>query len=314
MDSRVFVMGATGYLGSAIAARAARAGHEVFGLTRDPARGAMLAALGVTPVVGDLRQPETFAAVIKNCDIAVHAAYDPEDNAARDQLALEALRHASQDGRVRRVLYTSGVWVYGDTGGRVVDETTPLHPIQLVRWRAAHEEVALDLAAHEVEVTIFRPGIAYGESRGIVGAMFDMARDRGHVVWPGDGTQRWCLVHRDDVAEAYRLAIERPARPRPQAGEPVPGERYVLADGSSHTAREVAQAVARVTGVPARAWEREDVLRQLGAFGQALMTSQRANPAKARRELDWAPRHTSFVAEAQDLYREWQTSQDAPVA
>ena len=205
---RIFVTGASGYLGSAIAARMARGGHEVYGLTRRKRSAEALERMGVKPVVGDLSKRATFVGVLKNCDAIVHAASDPRAWAERDQAALEAFRAAAQDGRVRRLLYTSGVWVHGDTAGKVVDETAVLDPAELVRWRVTHEEVALDLADDEVAVVVFRPAILYGESRGIIGGLFDEARAKRTVTLPGDGAQHWELVHRDDVAEAYHLALE----------------------------------------------------------------------------------------------------------
>src|SRR6266436_1621435 len=164
MSLRVFVTGASGYLGSACAARLARAGHDVYGLTRNAERGAGLANAGIRPVFGELDQPDSFIGTLKNCDAVVHAALDPAAPAARDQKALEAFRVAAQDGRLRRLLYTSGAWVNGDTHGRVIDESTPLAPIELVRWRAAHEDVVTDLAEHDVASIVLRPVIVYGES------------------------------------------------------------------------------------------------------------------------------------------------------
>ena len=304
MLHRVFITGATGYLGSAIAARLRRAGHEVAGLTRDPARADALAAHGITPVAGDLADPGSFLAVLKNCDVAIHAAIEPGPKAdERDQRALEAIRAAASDGRLRRVLYTSGVWVHGDTAGQVVDETGALHPAGRATWRAAHEEVVLDLAEQEVEAVILRPGIVYGEARGIVGGMFAEAAKRGTVSIPGEGVQTWCIVHRDDVAEAYALALEH-ARA---------GERFLVVDESVFTARQIGEAIAAASGATAQLWPAEDVRRQFGADGEARLMSQRATAAKARRDLGWVPRHTSFVNEARDLWREWQ-SQQASVA
>src|SRR5262249_45755617 len=167
---RIFVTGATGYIGGAIAARLARKGHEVYGLTRSQDSAKVLAAVGVKPVVGDLAQPDEWQGVLQNCDAAVHTAFDGENGAADvDEAALEALRHAALDGRVRRVLYTSGIWVHGHGAEGMADELTPLAPLAVVQWRAAHEEIALDLSAHEVNVIILRPGMVYGEHRGILG-------------------------------------------------------------------------------------------------------------------------------------------------
>jgi nucleoside-diphosphate-sugar epimerase len=194
--------------------------------------------------------------------------------------------------------------VHGDRHGAITDESAPIAPLPLVHWRAAHEEVALDLSEFEVSTVILRPSIVYGESRGIIGAMWAEARDQHRVTYPGDGTQIWSLVHREDVAEAYALAIEH---------APV-GSRYLLADDQPLSVREIAGAIARTSGVEATPWAREEVLEKLGSYGEALLSGARVSAARARRELGWVPRHTNFANEAEALHREWQTSQGTPVA
>jgi len=300
---RVFVLGAGGYLGGAIAARLARTGHEVHGLVRSDMGAAALAARGVRPVPGDIHQHAGYAAALRNADIVVHAAAAPGPEAAVvDRAALEAVREGVTDGRVRRVLYTSGVWVYGDTRGRVVDENTPLtEPLPLVNWRIAHEEAALALAPRGASVAVFQPSIVYGGTQGLLSSLFASAHQRKTVTWPGTGDQVWGLVHIEDLAEAYRIAAERPD---PGQGHPR-SERFILNDGSEQTAREIAEAVAGATGVTAQSWPREDVLAKLGPYGEALLASQRVTAAKARRELGWTPQHVSFATEVDELYREW---------
>jgi nucleoside-diphosphate-sugar epimerase len=300
MPYRIFVTGGSGYLGSAIAARLARAGHAVQGLARDSARAATLQAIGVHPVLGTLDDPRTFTGAIRNCDAVVHAA---RGEAALDLKAIDAVRAAAEDGRVRRLLYTSGAWVHGPTGGAVADETAPLRPLAISAWRVAHEDLALDLGQHEVHVTVLRPVIVYGESRGIIGALFAEARDRRTVTVPGDGTQHWGLVHRGDVAEAYALALEH-ARG---------GERYLLDDGASQTAGEVGAAIARVTGAETRLWPHDEVVATLGPYGEALLASIRTTSARARRDLGWVPRHGAFVEGVDGVFREWMASQGSPV-
>jgi nucleoside-diphosphate-sugar epimerase len=303
MKRRVFITGASGYLGGAIAARLARGEYEVMGLTRSPEKAKALAAHGVIPVIGDLEKPEDWRGQMKNADVAIHAASDPKDVATRDQQALAAIRDAVNDGRVRRVLYTSGMWVHGDTHGQVVDESTPLQPLPLVTWRAAHEEVVFDLAEFEVQAIVLRPPIVYGESRGILGGYFAEARDKRTVTCPGNGAQFWGMVHRDDVAEGYALALEHGKG----------GERYILGDESQLTVKQIFEAIARSTGAELRHWEAEGVLKHLGLYGEALLTSQKCTAGKARRELGWVPRHQNFAREADDLYREWQAGQKTPV-
>jgi len=304
MTQRIFVTGASGYLGGAIAARLARGGAEVHGLTRSPKGATALERAGIRPVVGDLADADSFLGALKNCDAAVHAAVDNNAWAERDQQALEAFRAAAQDGRLRRLLYTSGVWVLGDTGGAVADETTSLDPAELVRWRVAHEEVALDLVDDEVAVIVLRPALVYGEHRGILSGLFAEARAQQIVTIPGDGTQHWALVHRDDVAEAYRLALEHGKG----------GDRYLLADDSRHTVREIGEAVARVTGATLKRKPAATVRKELGAYGKALLLDQQVSAGKARRELGWVARHASFVGESEAVYGEWQAGQKTAVA
>ena len=304
MKERIFVTGATGYIGAAVAARLARNGHQVFGLTRSRDNAKALAAMGVSPVLGDLAGDDDWRGVLQNCDAAVHCAFDSENGAADvDHAALEALRHAALDGRVRRVLYTSGIWVHGHGINGMADETTPLAPLDIVQWRAAHEEIALDLSAHDVNVVILRPGMVYGEHRGILGGWFAEAHESHTVTFPGDGSQHWSLVHRDDLAEAYALALEHGAG----------GERFLIADESRHTVKELADAVAVATQSRAESWSAEELVRSHGGYGEALLNDLSVSSAKARRTLGWVPRHTSFVTEAPELWRDWQAARVSPV-
>jgi nucleoside-diphosphate-sugar epimerase len=305
MTHRIFITGATGYLGSAIAARAARAGHDVYGLTRHLERASALASINVKPVVGDLADPASWIGVLQNCDVVVHAAFDAETGALEaDHNALEAFRVSALDGRVRRVLYTSGVWVHGPGGATPIDELSPLKPLELLQWRVAHEEIAVNLSAHDVSTVILRPGMVYGERRGILGSWFAEAHEKKTLTYPGDGSQHWPMVHRDDVADAYLLAIEHGKH----------GDRYLLADESRYTVKQMAEAAAAAAGVPAKPWPAKELVAALGLFGKALLNDAQVTSARARRELGWVPRHNSFIAEAPELWREWLDARAATVA
>ncbi len=312
MRVRVFVIGANGYLGSAIARRLAKTGNAVTGLVRDPQRAEALAAAGVSLVGGDIADPDSYAPALRSADVVVQAATGT-DAEKLDGLVLEALAAVARApaegkaGHLRRVIYTSGIWNYGDTGERVIDEHSAQDPLAICAWRPEHEAKALDLVRHHVEVVVFQLGNVYGESRGTFGWFFGMARDQREVRIPGNGSQHWPLVHRDDAAEAYRLAAEHPL-PR-LSGRPgqreARGHRYVLTDGSDLTARQIVEAIARATGVPAREWPREQVVSALGDYGAALLAGQRCVATRARRDLGWTARHTSFVADVESIYHEW---------
>lgn len=303
MPIRVFVTGATGYVGSAVTARLVRAGYDVRALVRSPERARTVGAMGATAILGDLADTERLVAEMKNCDAVIHAAVVAEGAEAGDQAALAAIRTAAQDGRVRRLLYTSGIWVHGDTRGAIVDETTPLAAAELVRWRPAHEQAALDLAEVEVVTVVLRPGMVYGGRGGTLGDWFEEAKEKRTVTYPGDGAQRWGMVHRDDMADGYALAFEH-ARG---------GERYLLVDQSRLKVREMAQAVAAATGARAVPSERREVIERLATYGAALLLDQQFTSARARRELGWIPRHLSFVAEAGALLREWESAGQAAI-
>lgn len=301
---KVFVTGATGYLGSAIANRLVKAGLRVHGLARSTARAESLRSVGVTPTLGTLEQPESFVADLKNCDAVVHVARVSSEQVGLDQKVLEAIRIGALDGRVRHVLYTSGAFVHGPAGDAPQDETAELTPAPSVLWRPAHEEVALDLVEHDVHVSVLRPGLVYGGHGGYFGGWFREGSQRKTITYPGEGEQHWNLVHRDDAADAYRLALEH-ARG---------GQKFLLVDGSRHTVRELAQAAAGATGALTCSLPQEQVLEQLGDRGAALLMDQWLSAAKARRELGWVPRHSSFVAEAETLYREWLEGRRATVS
>jgi nucleoside-diphosphate-sugar epimerase len=300
---KVFVTGGAGYLGSAIAARLVRTGCAVLALARTQERAAAVEALGAEAVLGSFDEPEAVVAAMKNCDAVVHVAHDSERAEAQDQVALAAIRTAAHDGRVRRLLYTSGVWVHGDTRGAIVDETAPLAAAERVRWLPAHERAALDLAEVEVVTVVFRPGMVYGGRGGTFGDWFQEARERRTVTYPGDGSQHWGVVHRDDMAEAYALALEHAQG----------GERYLLVDESRPTVRELAEAVAKATGADAVPQHRRDVLETRGALGAAELMDQQFTGIRARRELGWVPRHTGFPPAAEALLKEWETAAE-PVA
>ena len=290
----VFVTGATGYIGGAVAAAFRRAGHRVFGLVRSSEKARSLAQAEIVPVLGDLAAPESFLAVARGCDLFVHCASENSSaTVVRDRAAIDTFLAASRDANAPRAfLYTSGVWVYGDTGGRTVDETSPLAPLDLARWRVEHEQLVLAAASRELRTLVLRPGCVYGGSGGLTVPWFASAV-AGEVEMVGDGTNCWSTVHVDDVAEAYFLAAERaPAV-----------EALNISDGTNPRVGEMVAAVAAAAGIPGRIaqLEPEDAVERFGPLAEGLGAHQKVANARAKAALGWHPRHASFVSEA-DLY------------
>ncbi len=131
--------------------------------------------------------------------------YEAETVAA-DHAAVETLLDAARQAREGTLVYTSGCWVLGNTGDVPADERAPTaNAAELVAWRPAHERKVLDAAGDRLATAVIRPGIVYGGRGGILAGMFESAVEGGAAEFIGDGDNRWSLVHREDLAELYRL-------------------------------------------------------------------------------------------------------------
>jgi nucleoside-diphosphate-sugar epimerase len=296
----VFITGATGYIGLAVAQAFRRAGHRVSGLARSAAAAETLMRHEVAPVLGALETPERYREAAARADVIVHAAVDyTADTGARDAEVVRALLGAVIEAPApKRFLYTSGTWVYGATGGVPVHETWPTQPPPAVAWRPAIEQLVL--GAPNLRAMVLRPGVVYGGRGGLTGAWFAGAREGDlHVV--GDGTNHWAMVHVDDLADAYLRAAE--------AG--FTREIFNLADASTATLGELAGAAALATGYRGaiRGVPVAVARGQIGPVAEALALDQRLNSDKARSLLGWRPHHAGFVAEAATYYAAWRAVQ-----
>lgn len=275
---KVFLTGATGYIGSAVAERLQKAGHQVSGLVRSDAGAARLQAAGITPVRGDFSDPGTVAAGARGADGAISMAttYDPAIDGPAVDAILEVLA-----GSHKPFLYTSGIWSHGDTKGAVVDESTPPNPAALVAWRLGVEDRVLEAANRGIRTVVIRPAIVYGRGGGIPAGFVESARKEGAARYVGSGENRWPFVHVDDLADLYLLALERaPA-----------GSLLLGVHGPSRSVRDVAAAASRGAGAGGRTagWPIEDAREKLGPYADALALDQQASGRRARELLGWQP-------------------------
>lgn len=274
---RVFLTGATGYIGGAVADRLRSAGHQLTGLARSDGAAARLAAAGITPARGDFSDPASVSSAARAADgvISMATTYDPSIDGPAVDAILDALA-----GSDKSFVYTSGIWSHGDTGGVVVDESTPPHPAALVQWRQAVEDRVREAARRGIRTVVIRPAIVYGRGGGIPAGFVQSAREEGAARYVGTGENRWPLVHVDDLADLYLLALERaPA-----------GSLLLGVSGPSHPVREIAVAASRAAGAGGRtaAWPLEEARQKLGAYADALVLDQQASGRRAQ-ELGWRP-------------------------
>lgn len=297
---RVLVTGATGYIGSAVATCLARAGHEVLGLVRTAEKGLDLARAEIEPVVGTMEVPGGWMDRARDCSAVVHCAAEPSRRFhGLDRTTVEAILPALAGTSLPRTfVYTSGVWLYGDTGGRRVDESSPLRPPKLVAPREGTEAAVLAGNRDRVRTIALRPGCVYGGRGGLTGLWFESATAGGAVRIAGDGSNRWTYVHVEDLAELYRLALESDAA----------GRIFNATDRSRSTVLECARAASFAAGAggkvePTPMAQAEE---HFGAIAECLAFDQHVDSGAAARSLGWTPRHAGFVDEAERCFRAWK--------
>ncbi len=295
---KVFVTGATGSIGSAVSAAFRRAGHQVWGLARSADKARDLARTEVHPVLGDLGNPASFAPAAESCSVLVHAAAEYGSGAfAFERSAVHALLAAARKRgpQPKTLIYTSGTWVYGNTGDRLVDETAPVAPAPHVSERPAVERLILD--AEGVRGIVVRPGCVYGHQGSLTAMWFDAACGGRTIEVIGDGSARWALVHLDDLGRAYVRAAESGL-----------SGVFNVTDHSRANVREMVGAVARVTGYAGeiRTNSVADAARSMGTLAECLALDQHVDSRKAVRLLGWQPRHGGFVDEVDECFEAWK--------
>ncbi|MGK2858459.1 MAG: NAD-dependent epimerase/dehydratase family protein [Thermoanaerobaculia bacterium] len=292
---KIFITGATGYIGSAVALDLRTRGHEVTALVRAGSSTAVLRDAGIRLVEGTLANILDHLGEIEAHEVYVHAAQSEDaDKILNDENAIEALTRFRDGGRY--FLYTSGVWVLGNAGPAVDDEAMPPEPIERVAWRPKHERFVLEASRDGFATAVIRPGCVYGRSQSMLRSWFEAARDNGPVEIVGDGANRWAMVDLADLADCYRLAIEQRAN----------GVLHAV-DDTRATVREMAAVVIRAKGSASSiATIAPDVARQqMGAFADALLLDQNVSSAWTRQHLGWSPKR-EFLSSVGEQWREFR--------
>jgi nucleoside-diphosphate-sugar epimerase len=280
----IFLTGATGYIGRAVADALMKAGHSVTGLARSDEAAGQLRLKGITPHRGDLKSPDSLACVASALDGVIHTG--TTNDGQLDQAAIRAMLDTLK-GSDKPFVYTSGVWVLGDTGDTVADESAPLNPIALVAWRPEVERMVLESAQRGVRAVVIRPALVYGRGGGIPADLVKPARENGAARYVGTGQNRWPVIDVDDLADLYLRAFERAAA----------GTLFLAADSSTHRVKEIAEAASAGVGRDGRteSWPLDQARKALGAYADALVLDQQVSSAKATTMLGWKPRATGIL-------------------
>jgi nucleoside-diphosphate-sugar epimerase len=298
---RVFVTGATGFVGSAVVAELIDAGHQVLGLARNDANAAALASAGAEVHRGALDDLESLRRGAAAADGVIHCAFIHDftkfkENCEIDRHAIAALGSALE-GSDRPLIVTSGTGLLAP--GRVALEADKVPAGPDAVPRVASEQAADALLARGVRVAVMRlPPSVHGEGdHGFVPILVNLAREKGASVYAGDGQHRWPAVHRLDAARAYRLALEHLASEQAEAGA-----RYHAVHEEGVPFRDIAEAIGRGLNVAAVSKSQQEAGEHFGWFAHFAMMDTPASSARTRETLGWQPKQHGLVADLAQSY------------
>lgn len=281
----VFLTGATGYIGNAVAIRLREHGHAVGALVRPEADTRQLRDLGVALFSGALESLPSLASEIANYDVFVHTASSTKNTIAADRIAVDTF--TSLPGLF---VFTSGVWVLGNTSD--ADESTPVNPLALVAWRPAHEELALGSGG-----AVIRPGCVYGGKQSLLASWFEAAEQNGSLKIVGDGSNHWAMIDLQELADCYVRVVEQRAT----------GILHAIDDTRS-TLEECARAIAPNGAIEHQPLE--SAREKFGPFADALAIDQIIDSRTTRERLGWSPKKT-FINSLDEQWQEWKRIRSA---
>ncbi|MFP3544033.1 SDR family oxidoreductase [Rhizobium sp. SIMBA_035] len=287
---RIFLTGATGFIGSALVPELIGAGHEVIGMTRSDEGARALEAAGAKVYRGTLEDPESLRKGALEADGVIHTAFDHDfsrfaENCQKDARAIAALG-AALAGSDRPLIITSGTGMgnaeFGELGSEDVFNTSHPNP------RVASELAGQTLLDEGTNVSVVRlPQVHDTFKQGLITPLIEITRQKGLAAYVGEGRNRWPAGHLSDVARLYRLAIERAES----------GARYNAVAEEGVEAREIAEAIGRGLKLPVRSISREEAAAHFGWLSIFTTIDFPASSAKTQAVLGWRPTGPSLISD-----------------
>ena len=303
---RVFVTGATGFVGSAVVQELIQAGHQVLGLARSDTGAKALSAAGAQVHRGDLEDLESLRSGAVLSDAVIHTAFNHDfskfaQNCEADRRGIEALG-AALAGSGRPMIVTSGLALLGSGHNGATEDDAPVPPSP--SHPRASEVTAIPFASRGVRVLVVRlPQVHDRVRQGLISYMIATAREKGISAYVGDGLNRYAAVHVLDAARVYRLALEKGSA----------GDRYHAIAEEGVPLRDIAEVIGRRLNVPVVAKSREEAISHFGWLGNILGIELRASSAQTQERLGWRPTGPGLIEDLNSAH-DLETKASASVA
>ncbi len=294
---KVFLTGATGFIGSAIVPELINAGHQVLGLTRSETGAQSLRAAGAEAHRGDLEDLESIRAGAAMSDGVIHCAFSHDfstfsafvASCEQDRRVIETIGDALV-GSGRPLLITSGTGIGSAVPGQPATEDVVnlSHP----NPRIASEQAGAAVAERGVNVSIVRlPQVHDPYKQGLITPLIQLAREKGVSAYAGDGLNRWPAAHVLDVARLYRLALEKQEA----------GSRYHAVAEEGIPVRDVAEIIGRGLKVATVSLSAEEAISHFGWFGALASLDMPASSAQTQERLGWHPTGPGLMADLEQM-------------
>jgi nucleoside-diphosphate-sugar epimerase len=294
---RIFVTGATGYVGSAIVRELVEAGHQVVGLARSDVSAETLTRAGIDVHRGDIDDLDSLRSGAAAADGVIYTANkhisETTDSTARAKVELTAVEAigAELTGTDKPFAVTSGV--IGRKPGHLLTEETLTEPDVITALRLPVEQATLAMGEQGVRSSsiCLAPTVhGEGDKRGFIPILIETARKTGVSAYVGEGTNRWPSVHRRDAATLYRLAVESAP----------PGTRLHAVAEEGVPFRAIAEAIAGQLQVPTKSMTPEEATHHFGFLAQLVSIDNPTSSKLTRERLNWQPQHPALIADMEN--------------
>lgn len=291
---RIFVTGATGFIGTAVSAQLIAAGYDVTGLTRSQQGAELLSASGVSPCFGDITETKSLRRGAEMCDGIIHTAFNHDfstfaANCEMDRRVINELASVLK-GTQRPLLITSSVAL--GSAGPGIEASEDYFNIEHINPRKASELAAMAAQLNHVNVSVIRLSQVHNAfKQGLITPLIDIAREKGISAYIDDGLNRWSAVHLSDAALLYVLALKNATS----------GSRYHAVAEHGITLKAIAETIGRILNVPVKGIAQSEALEHFGWLSKFVTQDMSASGTLTQQQLSWQPAGPDLITDLEQM-------------